>query len=215
MFLGLFLLQLFLVAQESVSVERSNNKVILEGTVYYIHMVKPGETLYAISKAYNISQKEIAIENPGVISGLRVGQAIKIPVDHKPQEEIDTSELPEPGETGRYHTVMPGETLYGIARIYNLREKDIKQANRDVSETNLKPGHRLRIPEEVVAEEEHAYNEEGLLYHKVKRKETLYSIAGYYGVSIDEIRSVNPELGWGGPKNGQMIRIPAPQLSDQ
>ncbi|NOR33694.1 MAG: LysM peptidoglycan-binding domain-containing protein [Bacteroidales bacterium] len=214
-FLGLFLLQIFLVAQESVSVERSNNKVILEGTVYYIHMVKPGETLYAISKAYHISQKEIAIENPGVISGLRVGQAIKIPVDPKPQEEIDTSELPEPGETGRYHTVMPGETLYGIARIYNLREKDIKQANRGVSETKLKPGQRLRIPEEVVVEEEHAYDEEGLLYHKVKRKETLYSIAGYYGVSIDEIRSVNPELGWGGPKNGQIIRIPAPQLSDQ
>lgn len=195
--------------------ERSNNKVILEGTVYYIHMVKPGETLYAISKAYNISQKEIAIENPGVISGLQVGQAIKIPVDPKPQEEIDTSELPEPAETGRYHTVMPGETLYGIARIYNLREKDIKQANRGVSETKLKPGQRLRIPKEEVVEEEHAYNEEGLLYHKVKRKETLYSIAGYYGVSIEEIRSVNPELGWGGPKNGQMLRIPAPQLSDR
>jgi len=214
-FLGLFLLQPSLVAQESVSVERSANKVILEGTVYYIHMVKPGETLYAISRAYNISQKEIAIENPGVISGLRVGQAIKIPVDPKPQKEIDTSELPEPFETGKYHTVMPGETLYGIARIYNLREKDLKQANRGVSAANLKPGQHLRIPEELVVEDEHAYNEEGLLYHKVKRKETLYSIAGYYGVTIDEIRAVNPELGWGGPKNGQTIRIPAPQLTDQ
>jgi len=214
-FLGLFLLQLSLVAQESVPVERSKNKVILEGTVYYIHMVKPGETLYAISKAYHISQKEIAIENPGVISGLRVGQAIKIPVDPMPQEEIDTSELPEPLETGKYHTVMPGETLYGISRIYKLREKDLKKANRGVSAENLKPGQRLRIPEEGVSEDKHAYNEEGLLYHKVKRKETLYSIAGYYGVSIEEIRTVNPELGWGGPKNGQTIRIPSPQLSDQ
>ncbi len=195
--------------------KRSNNKVILEGTVYYIHVVKPGETLYAISKAYHISQKEIAIENPGVISGLQIGQALKIPVDPKPLEEVDTSELPEPGGTGRYHTVMPGETLYGIARNYKLREKDIKQANRGVSAASLKPGQRLRIPEEVVVEEDHAYNEEGLLYHKVKRKETLYSIAGYYGVTIEEIRAVNPELGWGGPKNGQMIRIPAPQLSDQ
>ena len=214
-FLGLLLLQVFLVAQESVPVERSNNKVILEGTVYYIHIVKPGETLYAISRAYHISQKEIAIENPGVISGLQIGQAIKIPVDPKPQEEVDTSELPEPRETGKYHTVQPGETLYGIARIYDLREEDIEQANRGVSAENLKPGQRLRIPGEVVAEEEHAYNEEGLLYHKVKRKETLYSIAGYYNVSIEEIRDLNPELGWGGPKNGQVIRIPAPQLTDQ
>ena len=214
-FLGLLLLQLSLVAQESVPVDRSNNKVILEGTVYYIHVVKPGETLYAISKAYHISQKEISIENPGVISGLQIGQALKIPVDPKPLEEVDTSELPVPGETGRYHTVMPGETLYGIARIYKLREKDIKQANRGVSAASLKPGHRLRIPEEVVVEEDHAYNEEGLLYHKVKRKETLYSIARYYGLTIDEIRAVNPELGWGGPKNGQILRIPAPQLIEE
>ncbi|MEA3462843.1 MAG: LysM peptidoglycan-binding domain-containing protein, partial [Bacteroidota bacterium] len=208
-------LQASLVAQETVTVERSNNKVILEGTVYYIHVVKPGETLYAISRAYNISQKEIAIENPGAISGLQIGQSLKIPVDPKLQEEIDTSELPEPWETGKYHTVLPGETLYGISRSYDLREEDIEQANRGVTAENLQPGQRLRIPEVEGTEEEHAYNEEGLVYHKVKRKETLYSIADYYNVSIDEIRAINPELGWGGPKKGQTLRIPAPQLTDQ
>jgi len=213
--LGLFLLQVSLLAQETVSIERTNNKVILEGTVYYVHLVKPGETLYAISRAYNISQKEIAIENPGVISGLQIGQTLKIPVDPKPQEEINTSELAEQSESGKFHTVLPGETLYGIARIYELRQEDIEQANRGVTAENLKPGQRLRIPKEVLVEEEHAYNEEGLIYHKVKRKETLYSIAGYYSVTIDEIRDLNPELGWGGPKKGQIIRIPAPHLTEQ
>jgi LysM repeat protein len=213
--LGLFLLQVSLLAQETVSIERTNNKVILEGTVYYVHLVKPGETLYAISRAYNISQKEIAIENPGVISGLQIGQTLKIPVDPKPQEEINTSELAEQSESGKFHTVLPGETLYGIARIYELRQEDIEQANRGVTAENLKPGQRLRIPEEVVVEEEHAYNEEGLIYHKVKRKETHYSIAGYYSVTIDEIRDLNPELGWGGPKKGQIIRIPVPHLTEQ
>ena len=100
-FLGLFLLQGFLEAQDPVTVERTNNKVILEGTVYYIHTVKPGETLYAISRAYNISQKAIAIENPGVISGIRIGQALKIPVNSEPLEEIDTSELVESSGTVR------------------------------------------------------------------------------------------------------------------
>ena len=71
-FLGLILLQTSLVAQETVTVERTNNKVILEGTVYYIHTVKPGETLYAISRAYNISQKEIAIENRGPLPDCRL-----------------------------------------------------------------------------------------------------------------------------------------------
>ena len=96
------------MAQETVSVERTNNKVILEGTVYYVHQVKPGETLYAISRAYNISQKEIAIENPGVISGLQIGQTLKIPVDPKLQEEINTSDLVEQGSetTGRIRTTV-------------------------------------------------------------------------------------------------------------
>jgi len=215
LFLGLFLFQALLMAQEPVAVERTNNKVILEGTVYYIHMVKPGETLYAISRAYHVSQKEIAIENPGVISGLKIGQSLKIPVDPKLRDEIDTSELQDPVETGTFHTVQPGETLYGIARIYHLKEKDISEANNGISPETLRPGQRLRIPDETTPEEEHAYNEEGLVYHTVKRRETLYSIAGYYQVTIEEIRAVNPELGWGGPKTGQMIRIPAPLLSEQ
>ena len=215
MLLGLFLFQGILEAQERVQVERTNNKVILEGTVYYIHTVKPGETLYAISRAYNVSQKAIAIENPGVLSGLQIGQALKIPADGQAQEEIDTSELAEPGDPVRYHLVRPGETLYRISRLYDLKEDDITRANPGVTAENLQPGQNLRIPDKLEVQEDHPFNEEGLLYHKVKRKETLYSIAAYYQVSIDEIRAENPELGWGGPKAGQIIRIPAPRLVDQ
>ena len=189
--------------------------MILEGTVYYVHVVKPGETLYAISKAYNISQKEIAVENPGVISGLQIGQSLKIPVEPKLSNEVDTSELQEPGKTGRYHTVQPGETLYGIGRLYNLDEEQIRQANPGVTPEQLRPGQLLKIPETVTAPEEPNYNEEGFVYHRVKRRETLYSIAGYYNVTVDEIRAVNPELGWGGPKTGQVIKIPARQVTDQ
>jgi LysM repeat protein len=213
--LGLFLLQGFLFAQETVSVERTNNKVILEGTVYYIHTVKPGETLYAISRVYNVSQKAIAIENPGVVSGIQIGQALKIPVEGEPPEEIDTSKFVKSDETIKYHTVKPGETLYGISRLYGLKEEDLRLSNPDISAENIAPGQQLRIPEKMMADEAHPYNEEGLLYHKVKRKETLYSIAAYYDVSIDGIRAVNPELGWGGPKAGQIIRIPESQLRNQ
>lgn len=212
--LGLILMLGFLYGQEAVTVQRSNNKVILEGSVYYIHTVKPGETLYAISRAYNISQKAIAIENPGVISGIQIGQALKIPVDAEPLDEIDTSGYVESDESGKFHTVKPGETLYGIARSYALKEEDLSAANPGIDASTLQPGKRLLIPDREEPEEDHAYNEEGLLYHKVKRKETLYSIAAYYNVDIDEIRALNPELGWGGPKAGQIITIPAPQLTE-
>lgn len=212
--LGVFLLQ-SLSGQEPVTVERTNNKVILEGKVYYIHVVKPGQTLYAISRAYNVSQKEIAIENPGVISGLQIGQSLKIPVDPTLKDEVDTSGLLQQGEAIQVHIVEKGETLYGIARKYNVTEKMLMEANRGVNARNLKNGQRLIIPLADQGEEEPAFNEEGIIYHKVKRRETLYSIAGYYLVSVEDIRAANPELGWGGLKAGQVIRIPQPQVTHQ
>jgi len=212
--LGFFLLHTFVLAQEPVKVERSNNKVILEGTVYYIHVVKPGQTLYSIAKAYYISQKEIAVENPGVISGLQLGQALKIPVEPSMGQEIDTSSIDEPETSGRTHIVQTGETLYRIARNYNVDESSLLEANRGLNATNLQPGQKLIIPERDEYPQEPAYNDEGFAYHKVKRRETLYSIARFYGVAVQEIRAANPELGWGGPKTGQNIRIPLPTVID-
>lgn len=213
--LVLVLLATGLAAQEPAPVERSNNKVILEGTVYYIHVVKPGETLYAISKAYSISQKEIAIENPGVVSGLQVGQALKIPVVPVMVGQVDTSNLEEEEENGQFHTVKKGETLYGISRTYQLTELDLRNANPELDAGGIQPGQRLRIPQKELVDKEPSYNEEGFVYHKVKRKETLYSIARYYNVTVHDIRAANSELGWGGPKTDQLIRIPLPQVIDQ
>lgn len=213
--LGFLIIHSTLSAQEPVTVERSTNKVILEGTVYYIHIVKPGQTLYSIANAYNISQKEIAIENPGVMSGIQLGQVLKIPVESNLEEEIDTSEVDDSTGKGRIHVVQRGETLYGIGRVYNLTEKELLDANKWIAPSRLKPGMRLTIPEKDQSDQEPTYNEEGLAYHKVKRRETLYSIARYYEVTVQEIRVANPELGWGGPKTGQLIRIPLAKGFDQ
>ncbi len=210
-----WLLGLSLCAQEPVKVERSNNKVILGGKVYYVHVVKPGETLYAISRAYNVSQKEISIENPGAISGIQVGQALKIPVEPSLEVEVDTTEPADSGGTFTIHIVHKGETLYGISRLYNLDEVQLLAANKGVTKDNLQPGQSLRIPEPEERKDVPAYNEEGFIYHEVTRRETLYSIARYYHVTVKDIRKANPELGWGGPKSGQLIRIPQPQVTDK
>ena len=200
--------------QEPVQVERSNNKVILEGKVYYIHIVEPGETLYAISRAYHISQKEIAIENPGVMSGLQLGQALKIPVTPSMEEDIDTSGLDEIDTDGKVHVVRAGETLFSISRMYGTDEESILLANPGLETDNLQQGQAIVIPDLEEEKQESAYNEEGFVYHKVKRRETLYSIGRYYEVAVEDIRNANPELAWGGPKTGQVIRIPLPQVVD-
>lgn len=204
-------------SQDEVRLERSVNKVILEGKVYYIHVVEPGHTLFAISRAYNISQKEIAVENPGVVSGIRIGQTLKIPVESSLESEIDTSEPETYPNRKNTHKIKKGETFFSISRLYGISQEEMQKANPSLSVDDLRPGQRLLIPEKIVELKEHgsAYNEEGIAYHKVKKRETLFSIAGYYQVNIQDIRNANPELGWGGPKTGQVIRIPLPQVVDQ
>ena len=63
-----------------VIVERSKDRVIIGGTAYYIHIVDTSQTLYSISRAYNVSTETITRENPSAVYGLRIGQALKIPV---------------------------------------------------------------------------------------------------------------------------------------
>ena len=92
-----------LVAQEVV-VERSSQKTQIGGKEYYMHHVKQGQTLYSISKAYNVTAEEIEKLNPEVKNGLKAGLVLGIPVrpvkvqkEQKPQPEIVNIE-PEPEE---------------------------------------------------------------------------------------------------------------------
>ncbi len=205
-------------SQEEVVVERSINKVILEGKVYYIHVVKPGQTLFSIARAYNISQKEVAVENPGAISGIRIGQTLKIPVESSLEIVIDTSEPEKVKEKKNTHKVKRGETFFSISQYHGITQQELQDANPSIKIEELRPGQRLIIPDKRIEQEgqeqEPAYNEEGFAYHKVKRKETLYSISKYYKVTVQDIRNANAELGWGGPKTGQVMKIPLPQVID-
>ncbi len=190
-----------LKAQEPVTVKKSENKVIIEGKVYFIHIVKPGQTLYAISKAYNVTEKDIAIENPGVYSGLQVGQMLKIPEQVPSREGMNI----EKADTARfiYHTLQLGENLFALSRSFNVTVDEIRQANPALDENHLRIGQVILIPRA-----KSVYKDEDFIFHKVRRRDTLFGISKRYNVSIDDIRKFNPELQWGGLKTGQIVRIP-------
>jgi LysM repeat protein/ABC-type branched-subunit amino acid transport system substrate-binding protein len=195
--------------QEPVVVERSNNKVVIEGNVYYVHVVKAGQTLYSVGRAYNVSVKEIMIENPGVTEELRIGQVLKIPSRPASAFEVDTRQ--EVADTNQ-HVVAPGETIYSISRQHAIAVEEIIEENPGIDIHNLQIGQRINIPLKT-PENAFAFDEEGIILHKVKRRETLFSISRYYGVSVPEIRKLNPELGWGGPRTGDVLKIPAPNTT--
>ncbi|MBK7410795.1 MAG: LysM peptidoglycan-binding domain-containing protein [Saprospirales bacterium] len=52
---------------------------------------------------------------------------------------------------------------------------------------------------------------EKIFEHQIERKQTLFSLAKFYGLGLDELYFYNPEISGGqGPALGQSVRIPIP-----
>jgi len=100
------------------------------------------------------------------------------------------------------HTVKKGESVWKIAKAYNVSSDDIISANPDANK-EIKPGQKLKIP--VKKSETNKGTE--LINHTVEKGENLYTIAKKYAVSVDEIQSANPDL-TEKIKPGQTIKIP-------
>ncbi len=92
------------------------------------HKVKKGQTVYSLSKKYEVDEDIIYRYNPWARDGIQPGQTIWIPKPKKVQ--ISTS---EEISGFRYHTVKEQETLYSISVIYGLSVSDIID-NNDFSE---------------------------------------------------------------------------------
>jgi membrane-bound lytic murein transglycosylase D len=108
----------------------------------------------------------------------------------------DTAETHIPLPADMRHTVKAGETLYGIARLYNVTVMDLVSLNSLNLQEGIKPGQVLRLSDHVatalsLSEKEEKTGTQKEVYHKVKTSDTLYSIARLYNVTIKEIMEWN------------------------
>jgi len=188
--------------ETSVQVKKSTDKVKIEGKTFYIHIVRKGESLYSISKAYGVSQMEIAMENPDIYLGIQVDQALKIPAKDLPEKGKDVQFI--------HHIVKKGETLFGLSKRYKVSIEEIANVNADL-ESGLVLNQEVLIPKrdgvdttQVVAQSDSSL----YIFHQVKPKEGLYSISKLYNVPIKTIEELNKEVLSGGLKFGTVLRIP-------
>ena len=108
------------------------------------------------------------------------------------------------------HKVKVGETIESIAKIYMVTPFDIYALNPD-AKNSLHPNMVLVIPESKVLEkplETQVTKLVGYKTHKVKRKETLYSIGKIYNVTVDDLKKHNNRLYSENLRRGDRINIP-------
>lgn len=183
-----------------------------ENQSYFLHTIEKGQSLYSISSMYGVSKADIIRLNPGCEDKIYAGQAIKIPQNKTAQK----SEM--------FHTIQPGETLYRLTTTYKVSAKAICDANPGLSAENFRIGQVIRIPsaaeaidstvEAVVTTPEQPIIQPAVKprcrdMHKVKRRETIFSVSREYGISEQELIAANPELK-NGMKKGQFLCIPYP-----
>jgi membrane-bound lytic murein transglycosylase D len=105
------------------------------------HIVKQGETLYAIAKQYNLAVMDLVNWNKlNLQEGIKPGQVIKL-IDSQPVE-VETPAVAPVKEIE--HEVKSTDTLYSIARKYNVTIKELMEWNNKKDFT-LSIGERLKI----------------------------------------------------------------------
>lgn len=152
------------IAQEkAVHVERSTDKILLEGKPYYIHIVKKGQTLYSISKVYKVSQKEISKENPTVAFGLRPGQALKISI----YPEEPEPEMPRETEDFIFYEIESGQTVYFVAKKFDTTVEEILDKNPDIIIDDIAVGTIIKIPKRKyqARKEKYKFSEQNYIFH--------------------------------------------------
>lgn len=92
-----------------------------------------------------------------------------------------------------HHIVKQGETLYGIARQYDVEVMELAAANKIKIVDGIQPGQQLVLPDnQLIAKNSIEKDADtNIVIHEVKASETLYSVARKYGVTIKQLMEWN------------------------
>ena len=138
---------------------------IIEESDYTIYIVKKGDSLYSIAQKYNTTVDSIKKLNNLASNLLSINQQLKIPT--KKEEEV---------QNFYNYVVVPGDTLYSIAKNNNTTVETIKSIN-NLSSNVIDVGMQLKLPINFV--------------YTVKKGDSLYSIAQKYNTTVDELKRKN------------------------
>lgn len=132
-------------------------KIKEQSTAVVSHVVEPSQTLFSISRIYQVSVEDIKKWNNLNSNDLNVGQTLVINPEGKGQAQVKTpasnTNLPKPTkeegiqktESGKIvHKVAPSQTLYAISQLYGVTVDEIKQWN-NLKDNTLDVGRLLII----------------------------------------------------------------------
>jgi cell wall-associated NlpC family hydrolase len=193
------------------------------------HTIVKGETISSIAEKYDVKQSAIFKLNPNAKNLLKLNSILLIPV--AASKKTNTKSKVATNYSAKEHEVLAKETLYGIAKEYGISLKELNELNPTLESTGLKIGQKIIIPANTsstevavapqvkkvsqkpelvvtpqVIETKKSTTEQTTI--EVLPKESKYSIARKYGITVKELDKANPTIGAKALRVGQKITIP-------
>lgn len=180
-----------------------------EKTEFIYHVVKKSETVYSISRQYNVPFASIYQYNPESKNELLENEIILIP---KQLSDTKTDGLIREDSSYYYHQIQAQETPYSLARRYHSNVNDILTLN-NLAVENFNAGLIIRIPKaHVQTAGERSANETGEYFmHRIEQGDTFYSYQRRFGVTQEQLVALNPALKEG-LLAGLIIKVPASKI---
>jgi membrane-bound lytic murein transglycosylase D len=120
---------------------------------YHIHTIAYGDTLSALALRYHVGVEQILGANPGTEARfLSIGRNLRIPAlaGNAPLPPAAAPPVPQGADSGLAfggaHQVRRGETLWSIARLYQVDPRILAEANGMGLNDTLREGRILKTP---------------------------------------------------------------------
>lgn len=184
------------------------------------HTVVSGESIYSIAKKYDVSESDIYELNPKSKGALLQLKTVLL-IPNKKSKSKSNKEVSSSKNATETHIVESGESLYKIAKKYDISLEKLKELNPNIKPESIQIGDKIVVsakkeketpkenkPKEtkiVVAEVANPVNptnmdsnlctdELGNKVHTVTKGETLYRLSKKYKVSVKDLEEMNPEI---------------------
>jgi LysM repeat protein len=179
------------------------------------HTVEAGETIYSISKQYDISQDNIMSWNKLQSTNLDIGQVLWVgaPANAK----IGNGGVNKTDQKKEIiHIVDMGETIYSISKQYGITQSKIIELN-NLKDNSIAVGQKLVVKTEGIKKKEKPtaqYQAPSVqTFHNAKKGETYKKIANMYGLQEAKLKKWNkfedPFVG------GEVIKIVSPEIEKE
>ncbi len=185
------------------------NKLLTLITMFFVvcviaqqkHTVKKSETLFAISKQYQVTVNQLIKWNHLNSSELAENQVLNV------------SENIEPIQA---HEIQQGDTPYSVSKKYNVTIEEMKSYNPTVNFESFNVGTVISL----IPKKEANPN---IKFHVIEPKETKFGVARKYNISIEKLEEFNPQIKESFPVGYQLYLtsynpnplLPSSNLSDK